>query len=331
MQVKKNIVISIVVIVVLGGYLLLNKFSSRELLQLPEVSCAISQIVIAKDGNSITIIKDGDSWKVNGFEADKNVIANIENKLKDIEVVDFVSEKPLYERFELDPEHAIHVVAKCGDTVVRDFYVGKKGSTYRHTYVRFEGNKAVYLAADTLDTYFNKTVDDLRNKDIVQLDIARVNTIQLWYKNSSITLQKKIVEKKNEKHDSDEKDKPLKEKQKDAKSVETEKEEQWVCKENPTLQLDTNKVKEILYTFDPLKAYSFPQVDTAMLKGKIASLTVAVQNENNEKAAEEISLTVHKEYENNRYICTCSKTPYVFTIDEWRAKRIFKTLQDLKK
>ncbi|MBP8179185.1 MAG: DUF4340 domain-containing protein [Spirochaetes bacterium] len=326
MQAKKNIVISIVAIVVLGGYLLLNKFSSRELLQLPEVPGAISQIVIVKNGNSITINKDGDNWKVNGFEADANVIANIENKLKDIEVVDFVSEKPLYERFELDPGHAIHVVAKSGDTVVRDFYVGKKGSTYRHTYVRFEGNKAVYLAADTLDTYFNKTVDDLRNKDIVQLDIARVNTIQLWYKNSSITLHKKIVEKKNKKNDTS-----REKQQKESKNEETEKEEQWVCKENPALQLDTNKVKEILYTFDPLKAYSFPEVDTAMLKGKIASLTVAVQNENNEKAAEEISLTVHKEYENSRYICTCSKTPYVFTIDEWRAKRIFKTLQDLKK
>ncbi|MCX8122884.1 MAG: DUF4340 domain-containing protein [Spirochaetes bacterium] len=317
---KKNIIISIVVIVLLAGYLVFNTLTTKTIKKLPAIKDPITELVLKKGESIIIIKKDGDSWKVNEFEGDKNVIANMENKIKDLKVTDLVSDKPHYERFELDSAHAIHVQAKSNGQTVRDFYIGKKGSTYRHTYVRFEGDPKVYLAEDTLDSYFNKTVDDLRNKDIVQIDIAKIELVKLWYKNATLTLQKTIVEKKKESSGQD----------KD-KQGQIEKEEQWTCKEYPNVKLDNDKVKEILYTFDPLKAYSFPEIDAKSLTGKIASVSVTVKQDDNTKKSEEITLVIHKEFENNRYLCTSSKTKYVFTLDEWRAKRVFKTLQDLKK
>ncbi len=326
MQMKKNVIISIVVIVILAGYLFINRLMTRTIIKLPDIKDPITELVLKKGDSVIIIKKDGDSWKVNEFEGDKNVIANMENKIKDLRVTDVVSEKPHYERFELDSNHAIRVQAKCNGTIVRDVYIGKKGSTYRHTYIRFEDDPKVYLAEDTLDSYFSKTVDDLRNKDIVQLDVAKIELVKLWYKNATLTLQKTIVEKKKEESGKDaQKDKQVK------PNEEIEKEEQWICKEYPQVKLDNDKVKEILYTFDPLKAYSFPQIDAKTLTGRIASVAVTVKKDDDVQKTEEINLIVHKAFENNRYVCTSSKSQYVFTLDEWRAKRVFKTLQDLKK
>ncbi len=326
MHSKKNIVISIVVIFILAAYLIINKLVTKTVVKLPEIKGAITELVLKKGGAIILIKQVGDSWKVNEFDGDKNIIANMTNKIKDLKITDLVSDKPHYERYELDDDHAVRVQAKCNGQIVRDVYIGKKGSTYRHTYVRFEGDPKVYLAEDTLDSYFNKTVDELRNKDIVQLDIAKINLVKLWYKNTALTLQKIIVEKKKEESGKDAQ-KNTQEKPKE----EVEKEEQWISKEYPHVTLDNDKVKEILFTFDPLKAYSFPDVDTRSLTGKIASVVVSVKKDDDPQRAEDITLTIHKEYENNRYLCTSSKSQYVFTLDEWRAKRLFKTLQDIKK
>jgi len=322
---KKNIIISIVVIVVLAGYLIINKLATKTIVKLPDIKSPITELVLKKGDGVILIKQEGDSWKVNEFEGDKNVIANMKNKIKDLKVTDLISDKPHYERYELDSGHAIRVQAKCNGQIVRDVYIGKKGSTYRHTYIRFEGDPKVYLAEDTLDSYFNKTVDDLRNKDIVQLDIAKIEQVKLWYKNATLTLNKTVVEKKKE-----EDDKKQQDKKKDVKEQAVEKEEQWVCKEYPSFKLDNDKVKEMLYTFDPLKAYSFPDVDAKKITGKVASITVTVKDDSSQNK-EEISLVIHKEFENNRYLCTSSKSQYPFTLDEWRAKRIFKTINDLKK
>lgn len=324
MHMKKNIIISIVVIVVLAGYLMINKLTTKTIVRLPDIKDPITELVLKKGEGVILIKQDGDSWKVNEFEGDKNIIANMANKIKDLAVTDLVSDKPHYERYELDNDHAIRVQAKCSGQIVRDVYIGKKGSTYRHTYIRFEGDPKVYLAEDTLDSYFNKTVDELRNKDIVQLDTAKIEQVTLWYKGSMLTLNKTVVEKKKEDTAKQ------KDKQKDAKEEPIEKEEQWVCKEYPTLKLDNDKVKEMLYTFDPLKAYSFPDIDAKTITGKVASITVTVKDDSSQNK-EEIILTIHKEFENNRYLCTSSKSKYAFTLDEWRAKRIFKTINDLKK
>ena len=325
MRMKKNIIISIVVIVVLAGYLIINKLATKTIVKLPDIKSPITELVLKKGDGVILIKQEGDSWKVNEFEGDKNVIANMKNKIKDLKVTDLISDKPHYERYELDSGHAIRVQAKCNGQIVRDVYIGKKGSTYRHTYIRFEGDPKVYLAEDTLDSYFNKTVDDLRNKDIVQLDIAKIEQVKLWYKNATLTLNKTVVEKKKE-----EDDKKQQDKKKDVKEQAVEKEEQWVCKEYPSFKLDNDKVKEMLYTFDPLKAYSFPDVDAKKITGKVASITVTVKDDSSQNK-EEISLVIHKEFENNRYLCTSSKSQYPFTLDEWRAKRIFKTINDLKK
>jgi hypothetical protein len=325
MRMKKNIIISIVVIVVLAGYLIINKLATKTIVKLPDIKSPITEMVLKKGDGVILIKQEGDSWKVNEFEGDKNVIANMTNKIKDLKVIDLISDKPHYERYELDSGHAIRVQAKCNGQIVRDVYIGKKGSTYRHTYIRFEGDPKVYLAEDTLDSYFNKTVDDLRNKDIVQLDIAKIEQVKLWYKNATLTLNKTVVEKKKE-----EDDKKQQDKKKDVKEQAVEKEEQWVCKEYPSFKLDNDKIKEMLYTFDPLKAYSFPDIDAKTITGKVASITVTVKDDSSQNK-EEISLVIHKEFENNRYLCTSSKSPYAFTLDEWRAKRIFKTINDLKK
>lgn len=326
MRMKKNIIISILVIVVLAGYLVINKLPTRTPVKLPDVKSPITELVLKKGESVILIKQDKDSWKLNEFEGDKNVIANMINKIKDLRVTDLISDKPHYERYELDSAHAIRVQAKCNGQIVRDVYIGKKGSTYRHTYIRFEGDPKVYLAEDTLDSYFNKTVDDLRNKDIVQLDIAKIEQIKLWYKNSTLTLNKVLVEKKMEKENTAKQ----KDAQKDGKDERIEKEEQWISKEYPGLTINSDKVKEILYTFDPLKAYSFPDIDAKTITGKVASIAVTVKDDNSQNK-EEIILVVHKEFENSRYLCTSSKSPYPFTLDEWRAKRVFKTINDLKR
>jgi hypothetical protein len=47
-------------------------------------------------------------------------------------------------------------------------------------------------------------------------------------------------------------------------------------------------------------------------------------------AGKRIELAFYSKIGDNRYLCTSTESPYVFTVDAWKAERYFVTAKDLK-
>ena len=61
-----------------------------------------------------------------------------------------VSESKSYNRYELDDQNKIQIKAWQGETLKRDFLVGKTASGSRHTFVRLARDDRVYQAQENL-------------------------------------------------------------------------------------------------------------------------------------------------------------------------------------
>jgi len=90
-----------------------------------------------------------------------------------------VSESGDYSRYELDDEHKISVKAWSGESIKREFDIGKAAPSYRHTFVRLKGNDCVYHARENFRHTFDLGVEDLRDKQVLSFDTADIQEIQI--------------------------------------------------------------------------------------------------------------------------------------------------------
>lgn len=287
---------------------------------------ALDEILITRGDETVRIRRHKDSWLVGDapYAADGELVANMENRLKSLSLSDLISEEPRYERYDLADGKAIHVVAKSGGKTARELYIGKKSSTYRHTYVRLPGDRRVYLAAAPIFDDFNKSVQDLRDKHILSVSRGAVESLEITYKGARLSLAK-LVEKREER--SDEKGQKAPGKGAAAKGDKKKKPpkvpEAWVCREHPGVRLNEAALNQLLGSFEQIKAADFPDVERAGLGAPQARVRLRAFNKT-------IELAIFKKEANNRYLCTSSESSYVFSLDAWMAERYFKTIADLK-
>lgn len=319
---NKRIVISLAVIVVLLLYLLIDKQSGSNVPELEQWEGTADELVIKAEDNTIKIVLEGESWLLNEkkFPADKKQIENLEKKLKELMLTDLISAKPHYLRYDLTPEKAMRVTAKRKGAVLRDILIGKKSPTNKHTYIKFQDKPEIYMASGNLTTDFSKSVPDLRDKEIFKIDKGGIEKISLKYRGRTLTFSKTMVEDKTppDKMKKDPANKPGPPK----------KEEKWVCNEYKGIELDKNKMNGIVGSFNPVRAESFPEMEKKKLRGG-AQATLTVTAYKKDIVFEIFSMEQDKN--KKRYLCTSSESPYVFTLSEWKAKKYFNTIEDLKK
>jgi hypothetical protein len=184
MKIKKEYIILIAVIVALLLYLFLRK-SDRiryELPELPAVEKAdVSKIEIEKKGASIILNKKNGAWNIGpkGYPADAAKVASMLGIIENLTLTAMVSESRDYSRYQLDDEHKITVRAWSGESLAREFDVGKVAPSYRHTFIRMKGNELVYHARGNFRQTFDLSVDDLRDKQVLSFDKAEIEEIRL--------------------------------------------------------------------------------------------------------------------------------------------------------
>lgn len=314
---NKRIIVSIGIIVILVLFLFFNNRKKSDTPSLSSWEDKANEIILTNNNNVLRLYKKGDKWVINdeAFLADSSIVFHLEDKMKELKIIDFISSKPHYARFDLTPEKAIRITIKKDDEIKRDVLIGKNSSTSRQTYIKFYDKPEVYLASGNLTSEYDKKIVDIRDKDILSVGKEMIESIEIRYKGKKNSFSKKIIKIKDVSN--------LKAKvgKADKKEKEKKTEEIWICNENKKIKIDTEKFDSFIKSFDLISAMEFPTIEKKSLKNPICSFNIKTLDKT-------IELDIYKANKNNQYPCITNESPYIFTIGEWKAKQVLKNISD---
>jgi hypothetical protein len=184
MKVKKEYIILILIIIGISAYLLMRS-SDRTLYQLPQLEglqqSEISKIEISQGDNSLILKKKDNQWHLEpaGYLADITKVNAMLNVFEALALTALVSESKDYNRYDLHAEKRITVKAWQQTTLKRNFDIGKAAASFRHTFVRLNGDSRVFHAEDNFRSKFDFTIDDLRDKTVLSFKTTNIRQIQV--------------------------------------------------------------------------------------------------------------------------------------------------------
>jgi Domain of unknown function (DUF4340) len=184
MKLKKEYIILVLIIAVLGVYLVMRN-SDRTHYQLPEIADLeqkdITKIEILKNGDSIVLNKKDNQWYLEpaGYLADKDKVKAMLNVFGDLTLTALVSESKDYDRYDLNDEKRITAKAWQQEALKRNFDIGKSAPSFRHTFVRLDGDSRVFHARDNFRGKFDLTSDSLRDKKVLSFKSADIREMQI--------------------------------------------------------------------------------------------------------------------------------------------------------
>jgi hypothetical protein len=154
-------------------------------------STVIDRMVISSPSISVTLEKDGMTWKLVHplvVPADEKSVGEAIRHGKSLRPKGVVSTKP-------EKQHLFHVdslgtrVTLFEKGVQRTaFVVGKPGSTYGETYLRLAQSDTVYLVEGVLGSVFEKKVNDWRDKTIFRSLKESISEATFTYGDTTFTL-----------------------------------------------------------------------------------------------------------------------------------------------
>jgi len=198
MKVKKEYIILAVVIIALSVYLTMRS-TDRTQYQLPEVPPVaakdVTKLQITRKKVNTVINKKDDKWFIAPEEwpADGDKIKEMLKAIENLTLTALVSESRNYNLYDLDTEKKITVKAWQGETLRRDVDLGKTASSFRHTFVKTAGDERVYHARGNFRDNFDISVDDLRDKVVLTMNLSEIQQIQVSKDQQSLTLNKTPV------------------------------------------------------------------------------------------------------------------------------------------
>jgi hypothetical protein len=198
MKIKKEYTILIAIIIALSLYLILRS-PDRTRYQLPKLpgvaSFDISKIEISKPDTTIAMNIKDDIWHIapQGYPANTYKIINLLDIIEKLPLTALVSESKNYTRYDLNDEKKITVRAWAGDTLRREFEVGKATASRKHTFVKLAGDHRVYQAQGNLRPLFDLTVDRLRDKRVLSFERTEIQEIHIAKGQKSVIFSRKQV------------------------------------------------------------------------------------------------------------------------------------------
>ena len=198
MKRKKESILLVAVIIGLILYLAIRD-SDRTHYQLPGLpdiaEKRISRIEIFKTGQPIVLKKEGEQWYIDpeAYPADPGKVRNMLNTIKKLTLTALVSESKNYIRYDLNEDKKITVKVWMGNTLSRDFDIGKPAGTYRHTFIKLAGDPNVYHALGDFRREFDQTVHKLRDMTVLAFDPDDIREINVLMDEETITVGRKEI------------------------------------------------------------------------------------------------------------------------------------------
>jgi len=198
MKLKKEYFILTAILVALILYLALHQ-ANRTHYQLPELSAIsgkhISKLEITTKSGSIVFSKKDNTWHIEpkGFRADSTKVKNILNVIEKLKLTALVSESKDYVRYDLGNNKDIRVKAWQGNTLLREFDIGKPAPTFKHTFVKLPDDPNVYHARGNFRGNIDRTVDDFRDKSVLSYAQNTIQEMSLTHEKKTISLSRKEI------------------------------------------------------------------------------------------------------------------------------------------
>jgi hypothetical protein len=240
-KLKKEYIILGALIIVLLFYLILKK-SDKVQYEIPVIKplikADIGKVEIRWKGKTITFNKKETKWVVGEkqYPVDEGKINNIIDTIAELSLSEMVSESRNYKPYELDDEKKIAVKAYKEDDIIREFEIGKQAATFGHTFVKIAGDDKVYYARESFRGYFEREIDDLRDKTVLTFDKNELSEIIVIAEGREYQFTKKVTA--NKPGPAEEKDKS----KEDTPPAEPEEKIQWLTadgKEGDKVKLDS--------------------------------------------------------------------------------------------
>lgn len=145
-------------------------------------------------GDRTTLVKTGGIWKVTApvdVRADEGEVTAITSSLASLEIQSVVDEKPgeLKEYGLAEPKLEVAFKAE-GDKEEQVLLIGDKTATGGDLYAKYGNQPKVFLIAAYLESTFNKSTFDLRDKSILQFDRNKADAVTITTTDRSVALAK---------------------------------------------------------------------------------------------------------------------------------------------
>ena len=154
---------------------------------------AITSLEIIRPENERVVLSNVDGvWRVTepmDAAADKSNVESALNRLADLQVARVVATRPEnYERLQVDEASAVLVVAKAGEDTLARLMIGKYGNGM--TMLRIDDHTEVFGARGSLRYAFDRELKSWRDRMVVSVDAANVQTIRFESANGTFQFQR---------------------------------------------------------------------------------------------------------------------------------------------
>jgi len=196
----RSFLVLLVVAAGLGGYLYYDSKRApsdekkQEKVFADVQSDKIDHVSVKTDkGETTTIAKEGDRWQQTQpatVPADEAEVSGITSNLASMDVSRVVDEQATdFKQYGLDPARVeVHFRQGGKD---RTLLVGQKTPTGTDIYARLPDKPRVFLIASYLETTFNKSPFDLRDKTILKFDRDKVDRLEIVSPDRTLTVAKR--------------------------------------------------------------------------------------------------------------------------------------------
>ena len=181
---KKEYLILILLILLFSAYLFLHK-ENKDNTPLPEIKkidmSQVTGLILEKKEGTIKFTRKDKKWFLTDKEypADSSSVETMLDALKTLKLSALVSEKQDLKRYELNDENRVLVKAMKEAEPVFELAVGKTAPTQNHSFVMIKNDKNIYQANGNLKSHFDKTVEDYRDKNVLEFKEASLKRVTL--------------------------------------------------------------------------------------------------------------------------------------------------------
>jgi hypothetical protein len=333
---KKEYLIPIALILILGAYLLLHK-ENKDNYSLPEVvkidTAKVTGLVINSKKETIKLMKKEKDWFVTDeqYPAKSGSVENMLDTIKGFKLSALISQKDDKKRYMLDEENRILVKVMEGDTEIFEFSMGKTAPTANHTFVMLKGNTDIYHANGNFKSDFSKTVPELRDKKVLELNKKATNKVTLTKADLSKTFVAQSPDTDKSK-DTDEKEvgeEKAGEKEVDTTKESTDKEETvvtWTSSDGA--MVDNETITKLISSISFLECEEYlTTVSKEDLDKKTPLCTIQIENSADPESKSELKL--FKDDEKETLTATSSMNNYAFALSQYNSKEIISDIGKL--
>ncbi len=301
---KKEYLILIVVIIFASSYLLLHK-ENRDNYKLPEIedinTSKLTGIIINSSNGNIKFIKKGESWVLTDkeFPADSSSVQDMFDILKTFKLTALVSQNKNLQKYELDKKKHVRVKLLENNKTIFEFTIGKLAPSFNHTFVMLANDKNIYHANGSFRGHFNQSLDDFRDKKVLEFHEKSIKQFSIEKDGKTKTLISK--EEKEE-----------------------EKENHITWSSEDGTSADKKVVSDLLSSISFLKCEQYPATpDKGSLKDKQPLCRIQLENKDT------IELTIYKNDKQDNFIGISSMSDYLFSLSEFDGSRIVENIEKL--